>query len=217
MTSGKAVFLTGVLLLAPPANAAPGDINIVRDLAARIGPIIGSASACEDIARHVSRRSRTSSARLSAKPAPVSPTAPRSRGCSMPMSPPAASWWRRRKSTARARNASLPASSSRWACSSPSPQNSSPQIRLLPVTACRRSDYPRPPLPRRPPPTSAEITDREIRFGMVLPSSGARKEAGRQMKIGIEAAFNRANDAGGINGRTLRLVTADDGYEPSRT
>jgi ABC-type branched-subunit amino acid transport system substrate-binding protein len=37
------------------------------------------------------------------------------------------------------------------------------------------------------------------------------------MKIGIEAAFNRANDAGGINGRALRLVTADDGYEPSRT
>src|SRR6185295_7779565 len=61
------------------------------------------------------------------------------------------------------------------------------------------------------------ITEREIRFGMVLPSSGARKEAGRQMKIGIEAAFSRANDAGGINGRTLRLVAADDGYEPSRT
>src|SRR6185312_3749489 len=45
------------------------------------------------------------------------------------------------------------------------------------------------------------ISEREIRFGMVLPSSGSRKEAGRQMKIGIEAAFNRANDAGGINGR----------------
>jgi ABC-type branched-subunit amino acid transport system substrate-binding protein len=61
------------------------------------------------------------------------------------------------------------------------------------------------------------ITDREIRFGMVLPSSGARKEAGRQMKIGIETAFNRANDTGGISGRALRLFTADDGYEPSRT
>jgi branched-chain amino acid transport system substrate-binding protein len=37
------------------------------------------------------------------------------------------------------------------------------------------------------------------------------------MKIGIETAFNRANDTGGINGRALRLFTADDGYEPSRT
>ena len=34
------------------ASAAPGDnINIVRDLAGRVGPIIGSALACRDIAR----------------------------------------------------------------------------------------------------------------------------------------------------------------------
>jgi branched-chain amino acid transport system substrate-binding protein len=37
------------------------------------------------------------------------------------------------------------------------------------------------------------------------------------MKLGIETAFNRANDARGVNGRQLRLVTADDGYEPTRT
>ncbi|CAL80180.1 putative ABC-type branched-chain amino acid transport system, periplasmic component [Bradyrhizobium sp. ORS 278] len=61
------------------------------------------------------------------------------------------------------------------------------------------------------------VTDREIRFGMVLPFSGIRKETGRQMRQGIEIAFARANDAGGINGRTLRLVAADDGYDPSRT
>ena len=39
-------------LLAGSATAATGDnANVVRDLAGRVGPIIGSASACPDIAR----------------------------------------------------------------------------------------------------------------------------------------------------------------------
>ena len=37
------------------------------------------------------------------------------------------------------------------------------------------------------------------------------------MKLGIDTAFNRVNDAGGVDGRMLRLFAADDGYEPSRT
>jgi ABC-type branched-subunit amino acid transport system substrate-binding protein len=47
--------------------------------------------------------------------------------------------------------------------------------------------------------------------------SGAAKENGRQMKLGIDLAFNRVNDAGGVNGRLLKLIVADDGYEPART
>jgi ABC-type branched-subunit amino acid transport system substrate-binding protein len=35
--------------------------------------------------------------------------------------------------------------------------------------------------------------------------------------LGVEIAFSVINAAGGINGRQLRLVAADDGYEPSRT
>ncbi len=61
------------------------------------------------------------------------------------------------------------------------------------------------------------ITDREIVFGVSAPLSGSAKELGRQMKMGIETAFNLANDTGGIHGRQLRLVAADDGYEPART
>jgi len=61
------------------------------------------------------------------------------------------------------------------------------------------------------------ITDREIRFGMAAPFSGSAKELGHEMKIGIEAAFGLVNEAGGINGRQLTLVAADDGYEPART
>jgi branched-chain amino acid transport system substrate-binding protein len=61
------------------------------------------------------------------------------------------------------------------------------------------------------------VADSEIRFGLSAPFSGPAKELGRQMKLGVETAFNNANDGGGINGRLLRLVTADDGYEPTRT
>jgi len=61
------------------------------------------------------------------------------------------------------------------------------------------------------------VTDREIRFGMSAPFSGPSKELGRQMKLGIDAAFNQVNDAGGIEGRMLRLDAIDDGYEPART
>jgi len=61
------------------------------------------------------------------------------------------------------------------------------------------------------------VTDKEIRFGIVAPFSGSARELGRQMKLGIDTAFNRVNDAGGVNGRMLRLHAADDGYEPTRT
>jgi len=61
------------------------------------------------------------------------------------------------------------------------------------------------------------VSDHEIRFGMVAPFSGPARELGRQMKVGVEAAFNAANDAGGIHDRRLSLVTVDDGYEPART
>src|SRR5579864_571952 len=61
------------------------------------------------------------------------------------------------------------------------------------------------------------VTDTEIRFGIAAPFSGPAKEMGRQLKLGIETAFAVANDNGGVDGRQLKLVTADDGYEPSRT
>jgi branched-chain amino acid transport system substrate-binding protein len=61
------------------------------------------------------------------------------------------------------------------------------------------------------------VSDSEIRFGLSAPFSGPAKELGRQMKLGIETAFNNANDGGGIHGRQVRLLTADDGYEPART
>jgi branched-chain amino acid transport system substrate-binding protein len=68
-----------------------------------------------------------------------------------------------------------------------------------------------------PAPTVRGVTDTEIRFGISAPFSGPAKELGQNMKLGIEAAFNAANTNGGVHGRQLRLVAADDGYEPART
>jgi ABC-type branched-subunit amino acid transport system substrate-binding protein len=61
------------------------------------------------------------------------------------------------------------------------------------------------------------VSDKEIRFGIVAPFSGSAKELGRQMKIGIETVFSVVNEAGGVSGRQLKLFSADDGYEPTRT
>jgi branched-chain amino acid transport system substrate-binding protein len=61
------------------------------------------------------------------------------------------------------------------------------------------------------------VTDTEIRFGIAAPFSGSARELGRQMKLGIDTAFSAINAAGGIHGRQLRLIAADDGYEPDRT
>src|SRR5262245_15395311 len=50
----RALILVGLsgALLANSASAAPGDnLSVVRDLASRVGPIIGSALACQNIAR----------------------------------------------------------------------------------------------------------------------------------------------------------------------
>jgi branched-chain amino acid transport system substrate-binding protein len=61
------------------------------------------------------------------------------------------------------------------------------------------------------------VSENEIKFGISAPFTGPARELGQQMKLGIETAFRRANDAGGVNGRQLSLIAADDGYEPDRT
>ena len=51
MTSYRIALLAGALLFGMAGGArAAGEINIVRDLAGRVGPVIGSAQACRDIA-----------------------------------------------------------------------------------------------------------------------------------------------------------------------
>ncbi len=66
-------------------------------------------------------------------------------------------------------------------------------------------------------PGAAAPHEGDIHFGMIAPFSGANKGSGSELKVGVETAFDVANDAGGVNGRMVRLDTADDGYDPSRT
>src|SRR5438477_9846517 len=50
MSFRLSVFLVGVLL-ASVGSAAGGSVEVVRDLATRVGPVIGSAQVCRDIDR----------------------------------------------------------------------------------------------------------------------------------------------------------------------
>jgi branched-chain amino acid transport system substrate-binding protein len=87
-----------------------------------------------------------------------------------------------------------------------------------PARTQQASLSPNPTAPGQEPRTTFRgVTDSEIRFGISAPFSGAAKELGQNMKLGIEAAFRVANAKGGVHGRQLRLIAADDGYEPTRT
>ena len=60
------------------------------------------------------------------------------------------------------------------------------------------------------------VTANQIRFGQSAAFTGPSAELGQGMRLGIQAAFNEANHAGGVNGRMLMLTSRDDGYETDR-
>lgn len=100
------------------------------------------------------------------------------------------------------------------ACAAPAQAQQPGAGRFAPAPESRGAQEPAPGA-GAPPRTAPEKT--ELRFGLIAPFSGANKEFGHQLSIGAEAAFNAVNEAGGIGPYRLKLVTADDGYEPSRT
>ena len=57
------------------------------------------------------------------------------------------------------------------------------------------------------------IFDGEIIFGQSAAFSGPAQVLGKDMRLGIQAAFHEANQTGGIHGRHLRLESLDDAYE----
>ena len=58
------------------------------------------------------------------------------------------------------------------------------------------------------------VSPTRVLFGQSAAFSGPARELGRNMRLGIEAAFQEANSGGGIHSRRLELVTLDDAYEP---
>ena len=57
------------------------------------------------------------------------------------------------------------------------------------------------------------VTEDEIHFGQSAALTGPSAELGTGMRLGLQAAFEEANRAGGVHGRQLKLTTLDDGYE----
>lgn len=60
------------------------------------------------------------------------------------------------------------------------------------------------------------VTDTEVRIGQFAAFTGPAAELGKRLQLGILAHFTAINKAGGINGRSLKLISRDDGYEPEK-
>jgi ABC-type branched-subunit amino acid transport system substrate-binding protein len=67
-------------------------------------------------------------------------------------------------------------------------------------------------------PVGAEdgVTDKEIVVGAGMDLTGAVANWGVNIKSGIEAVFNRVNEAGGVHGRKIRLIAYDHVYQPPK-
>jgi branched-chain amino acid transport system substrate-binding protein len=208
MTPRYVTALAGVLLASAAVAAPGGNTDVVRDLAGRVGPVLGSALACTDIARP---RIQTIVDKFSAVIKEASSNEAERDDLTQLLNRSVADG--RGAITAGridCRLAERQLAELERSIAGPGPSLSAV---IGPSSAAAATSIA--PVPMGPPVRG--ITDREIRFGMAAPFSGPAKELGRQMKLGIDTAFNRINDSGGVDGRMLKLVAADDGYEPSRT
>ena len=59
-------------------------------------------------------------------------------------------------------------------------------------------------------------TDKEILIGGISPYSGPASSYGAIGKA-IDAYFKKVNAEGGVNGRQIKFISLDDGYNPART
>jgi branched-chain amino acid transport system substrate-binding protein len=199
-------------LLAGAGGAAAGDkTDVVRDLAGRVGPIVGSALACRDISRP---RIQVIVDKFTAVITEASSSEAERSDLTQLLD----------RSVADGRSA---VTSGRIDCRVADRQLgdlersiAGPGPSLAAVIApsfATAATAPTAPVAAVAGPPVRGVSDREIRFGIAGPFSGSSKELGRQMKLGIDAAFNRTNDGGGVEGRMLKLIAADDGFEPTRT
>jgi len=220
MNTRWAILFLSCALLAGEGAAASDKANIVRDLAGRVGPILGSALACQDIARPriqlivdkftaVIAEASTNDAERSDLTQLLDRNVANGRGAVTSGQMDCRQADRQLADLERSiATPALPA-----AIAPPAPA-AAPSVASS-FSAATAATAPTAPVPAGP--AVRGITDREIRFGIAAPFSGSSKELGRQMKLGIDTAFNRVNDAGGVEGRMLKLIAADDGFEPTRT
>jgi branched-chain amino acid transport system substrate-binding protein len=61
------------------------------------------------------------------------------------------------------------------------------------------------------------VTDKEILIGSCSALEGPSHFLGTETVNGAKAYFSMINDAGGVDGRKLRLISYDDSYDPAKT
>ncbi len=209
MSCRSIVFLAGTLILAPAvaAGAGPGDErgSMLRGLASQVGRVLGAASACPSIARPringiagkitgIITSTATSEDESSAIVEVLNKSESEgARGVAAKQIDCASA----ERQLADLENDSTPGAQA----------NTTALAVTQPIGVAAQET----------PSAIRGVTANEIRFGASVPLTGPNKDYGQQTRIGLEAAFRTVNDAGGVNGRMLRLIIADDGYEPART
>ena len=65
--------------------------------------------------------------------------------------------------------------------------------------------------------TTPGVTEREILIGSCSALEGPSHFLGTETVTGAKAYFDMINDAGGVDGRKLKLISYDDSYDPAKT
>src|SRR3984893_7839971 len=65
--------------------------------------------------------------------------------------------------------------------------------------------------------TTPGVTENEILIGSCSALEGPSHFLGVETVTGAKAYFNLVNEEGGVNGRKLKLISADDSYDPAKT
>jgi branched-chain amino acid transport system substrate-binding protein len=211
-----AIFAGAILLMrCVPALSADDRSGILRGLASRAGLILGAASACPGVAR----------ARIETVAGKISEVVKSLGGASestaiLALFDDSLAEGKRSVTAqhtdcalAERQLAELETASAATPPSAPAPVLAPPQA----VAQAAPLIQPQGALPPAAPGALRGVTATEVRFGAAMPLSGPNKQYGQQIRMGIETAFRAANDAGGVHGRMLRFIAADDGYEPART
>jgi branched-chain amino acid transport system substrate-binding protein len=63
---------------------------------------------------------------------------------------------------------------------------------------------------------SQGVSKTEILVGTILDQSGPLAGFGKQSRLGMQLRVDEVNEQGGINGRKLKLLVEDDGYDPKK-
>jgi branched-chain amino acid transport system substrate-binding protein len=61
------------------------------------------------------------------------------------------------------------------------------------------------------------VSGSEIKIGSCSALDGPARQLGLQTVLGATTYFNYLNERGGVNGRKVKLVSFDDGYDPEKT